>query len=78
LSKPSQWHHVECPHCNKKFRPQMRNFPLGLNKENKHIYVYYQICPSCDDSIVGIKVLKDGQSICNPNDSEDLVLLHHK
>ena len=78
LSKRSQWHHVECPHCKSNFHPKMRNFSLGLNKDNKHIYVYYQICPRCEDSIVGIKVLKDGQSICNPNDTEDLVLLHHK
>lgn len=52
------------------------NFPVGLNKENKQVYVYYQICPSCKDAIVGIKTPKEGSFICYPNDTEGLILLH--
>jgi hypothetical protein len=54
----------------------MWNFPVGVNKDNKQVYGYYQICPSCKDAIVGIKVPKEGQFICYPNDTEGLILLH--
>ena len=55
---------MECPSCNTNFHPQMWNFPIGLNKDNKQMYVYYQVCPSCKDAIVGVKVPKEGQSFC--------------
>ena len=58
--------------------PQMWNFHIGLNKENKQVYVYYQICPSCKDTIVGIKTPKEGSFICYPNDTEGLILLHEQ
>ena len=54
----------------------MWNFPIGLNKENKQVYVYYQIYPNCKDAIVGIKTPKEGSFICYPNDTEGLILLH--
>jgi hypothetical protein len=54
----------------------MWNFPIGLNKENRQVYVYYQICPNCKDAIVGIKTPKEGSFICYPNDTEGLILLH--
>ena len=60
---------MECPNCKTSFHPQMWNFPIGLNKENKQAYVYYQICPNCKDAIVGIKTPKEGSFICYPNDT---------
>ncbi len=54
----------------------MWNAPIGLNKDGKQMYVYYQVCPSCKDAIVGVKVPQEGKFICYPNDTEGLVLLH--
>jgi hypothetical protein len=68
------WYKMERPNCNNNFHPQMWNFPVGLNKDNKQVYVYYQICPSCKDAIIGIKVPTEGQFICYPNDTGDLIL----
>lgn len=54
----------------------MWNFPIGLNKDNNQVYVYYQICPNCKDAFVGIKTLKESKFICYPHDVEGLILLH--
>ena len=62
--------------CGVNFHPQMWNFPIGLNKDNKQMYVYYQVCPSCKDAIIGVKVPSEGKTFCYPNDVEGLVLLH--
>jgi hypothetical protein len=67
---------MECPNCKSNFHPQMWNFPIGLNKDNKQVYVYYQICPSCKDAVVGIKTPKEGKLICYPHDVEGLILLY--
>jgi hypothetical protein len=40
------------------------------------MYVYYQVCPSCKDAIIGVKVPSEGKTFCYPNDVEGLVLLH--
>ena len=67
---------MECPSYKTNFHPQMWNAPIGLNKDGKQMYVYYQVCPSCKDAIVGVKVPQGGKFICYPNDTEGLVLLH--
>jgi len=49
---------------------------MGLKKDSKQVYVYYQICPNCKDAIMGIKTPNEGSFICYPIDTESLILLH--
>jgi hypothetical protein len=67
---------MQCPNCNVNFHPQMFAAPIGQNKDNRTLAVYYQICPSCKEAIVGVKTLKPYQSLPISYDTEDLSLLH--
>ncbi len=67
---------MECPSCNVNFSPQMFNAVVGQNKKKEWVYVYYQICPKCNEPIIGIKVPKKGEWYPSRFDTEDLVLLH--
>lgn len=53
----------------------MHNALIGRNKRNASIFVYFQICPECDEPIVGIKEATRGEVYMNPNNIEGLVLL---
>ncbi|HKX96638.1 MAG TPA: hypothetical protein VJL78_02260 [Candidatus Nitrosocosmicus sp.] len=53
----------------------MHNTLVGKNKRNVSIFVYFQICPECDEPIVGIKEATRGEVYMNPNNTEGLVLL---
>jgi len=53
----------------------MHNALVGRNKRNTSIFVYFQICPECDEPIVGIKEATRGEVYMNPNNIEGLVLL---
>jgi len=53
----------------------MNNALIGKNKRNASIFVYFQICPECDEPIIGIKEATRGEVYMNPNNTEGLVLL---
>jgi hypothetical protein len=53
----------------------MNNALVGKNKRNASIFVYFQICPECDEPIIGIKEATRGEVYMNPNNIEGLVLL---
>jgi hypothetical protein len=53
----------------------MNNALVGKNKRNASIFVYFQICPECDEPIIGIKEAARGEVYMNPNNIEGLVLL---
>jgi hypothetical protein len=45
----------------------MNNALIGKNKRNASIFVYFQICPECDEPIIGIKEATRGEVYMNPN-----------
>lgn len=45
---------IECPSCQIHFHSQMFPLPMGLDKNMKNVYLYYQLCPKCTEPIVGI------------------------
>jgi hypothetical protein len=45
---------MKCLSCNNLFHPQMGFHFLGFNKRQNSVYVYYQLCPSCKEPVVGI------------------------
>ncbi len=53
----------------------MSNTLIGRNKRNISIFIYYQLCPECDEPIVGIKEAYRGEVYMKPSNVEGLVLL---
>ena len=43
-------------------------------KECKY-FVYFQLCPECEEPIIGVKEAVKGEIYMNPNDTEGLLLL---
>jgi hypothetical protein len=66
---------MECPTCQSQLHSNMNNALVGKNKRNASIFVYFQICPECDEPIIGIKEAARGEVYMNPNNMEGLVLL---
>jgi endogenous inhibitor of DNA gyrase (YacG/DUF329 family) len=66
---------MECPTCQSQLHSNMNNALVGKNKRNASIFVYFQICPECDEPIIGIKEAARGEVYMNPNNTEGLVLL---
>lgn len=66
---------MECPTCQTRIHSSMNNVLIGKNKKNFSVFVYFQICPECDEPIVGIKVATKGEIYMNPSNTEGLVLL---
>ncbi|WP_458746204.1 hypothetical protein [Candidatus Nitrosocosmicus sp. T] len=66
---------MECPTCQSQLHSNMNNALVGKNKRNASIFVYFQICPECDEPIIGIKEAARGEVYMNPNNIEGLVLL---
>lgn len=66
---------MECPTCQCQLHSNMNNALVGKNKRNASIFVYFQICPECDEPIIGIKEATRGEVYMNPNNIEGLVLL---
>jgi predicted metal-dependent enzyme (double-stranded beta helix superfamily) len=65
---------MECPTCQSQLHSNMNNALVGKNKRNASIFVYFQICPECDEPIIGIKEAARGEVYMNPNNIEGLVL----
>ena len=57
---------MECPTCQSQFHTNMHNTLVGKNKRNFSIFVYFQICPECDEPIVGIKEATREEEIYEP------------
>jgi hypothetical protein len=53
----------------------MNNAVIGKNKRNVNIFVYFQLCPECEEPIVGIKEATKGEIYMNPHNTEGLELL---
>jgi hypothetical protein len=53
----------------------MSIIPVGAKKSGNTIYLYFQICPECDEAIVGFKEVKPF-SITLSTQTDDLTLLH--
>jgi predicted metal-dependent enzyme (double-stranded beta helix superfamily) len=66
---------MECPTCQSQLHSNMNNALVGKNKRNASIFVYFQICPECDEPIIGIKEAARGEVYMNPNNIDGLVLL---
>lgn len=47
-------HGMKCLSCSTNFHPQMGFHFLGFSKRQNSIYVYYQLCPSCNEAVVGL------------------------
>ncbi len=66
---------MECPTCKFNLHPNMRNSLIGKNKRNVSIFIFYQICPECEEPIVGIKESILGELYMNPNEEKGLIFL---
>ena len=53
----------------------MNNSFIGKNIRNISLFIYYQICPECEEPIVGIKESSKGELYMNPNDVKGLTFL---
>lgn len=49
---------MECPHCRAKFEPNMRYYPIGLNRHGEYGYVLWQSCNNCGKFILCLKETK--------------------
>jgi hypothetical protein len=53
---------LTCPNCNVAFHPQFFQQLVGFKKASlDSVYVYFQLCPKCDEPIIGYKEFKSGQ-----------------
>jgi phage terminase large subunit GpA-like protein len=64
---------MECPHCQTSFYPQMHTQLIGSNSKGMNVFVYYQMCPECNEPVVGVRELKDLLALSI--DVQDLTLL---
>jgi hypothetical protein len=53
----------------------MNIMPVGAKKNGNTIYIYYQICPECEEAVVGFKEVKPFAYALSTQ-TEDLTLLH--
>jgi hypothetical protein len=49
---------MECPHCRAKFEPNMRYYPIGLNRHGEYGYILWQSCNNCGRFILCLKETK--------------------
>ncbi len=53
---------LTCASCNVAFHPQFLHQLVGYKKGRlDSVYIYYQLCPSCDEPIIGNKEVKSGE-----------------
>jgi hypothetical protein len=65
---------MECPHCRAKFEPNMRYYPIGLNRHGEYGYVLWQSCNNCGRFILCLKETKSLSE--RPYEIDDSHLLH--
>lgn len=66
---------MKCPNCSVSFQPQFKSQLIGLNKKNESVWTLSQLCPQCDQPIVGFKVQKPNESIDLDSAVADWVML---
>lgn len=66
---------MECPTCLTQFHPKMNNALVGRNRRNNSIFLYFQLCPECEEPIVGVKEATGGEIYMNPNNLDGLISL---
>jgi hypothetical protein len=66
---------MKCSNCQVSFHPQMNTMPVGAKKNGNIIYLYYQICPECEEAVVGFKEVKPFAYALSTQ-TDDLTLLH--
>ena len=62
-----------CANCQTIFVPQLRTQLMESNTRGLYVFVYYQLCPNCNEPIVGVKEQKDLDAL--NIDLKDLILL---
>jgi|RhiMethySRZTD1v2_1073278.scaffolds.fasta_scaffold817678_1 hypothetical protein len=67
---------MECPHCRAKFDPNMRYYPIGLNRHGEYGYVLWQSCNNCGKFILCLKETKSLSE--RPYEIDGSHLLLHK
>jgi hypothetical protein len=67
---------MECPHCRAKFEPNMRYYPIGLNRHGEYGYVLWQSCNNCGKFILCLKETKSLSE--RPYEIDGSHLLQHK
>ena len=67
---------MECPHCRAKFEPNMRYYPIGLNRHGEYGYVLWQSCNFCGKFILCLKETKSLSE--RPYEIDSSHLLLHK
>jgi hypothetical protein len=66
---------MKCPYCSVAFHPQMERTWIGKNAKGMNIYVFYQICPECQESVGGIKEQRKDEWFLSSSDVEGVILL---
>ena len=54
---------MKCPNYGVSFQPQFSSHIIGLNKEKVNVIVFSQLCPECDQPIVGYRDQKPHEVI---------------
>jgi hypothetical protein len=67
---------MECPHCRARFEPNMRYYPIGLNRHGEYGYVLWQSCNNCGKFILCLKETKSLSE--RPYEIDGSHLLQHK
>jgi hypothetical protein len=69
---------LTCPSCNVSFFPQFFQQVVGFKKGRlDSVHIYYQLCPSCDEPIIGYKEIKAGE-FPSITDERGLILMTRK
>jgi hypothetical protein len=69
---------LTCPSCNVAFHPQFFHQLVGFKKKKfDSVYVYYQLCPQCEEPIIGYREIKSGEFPAFV-DPESLLLMTRK
>jgi hypothetical protein len=54
---------LKCPNCGVSFQPQFNSHIVGLNKKKVSVIVFSQLCPVCDEPIIGYRAQKPHEVI---------------
>jgi hypothetical protein len=54
---------LKCPNCGASFQPQFSSHIIGLNKKKINVIVFSQLCPKCDQPIIGYRDQKPHEVI---------------
>ena len=69
---------MQCPTCKITFQPGMGNHLIGTISKQKQVFVYYQMCPKCEEPIIGYRELREKEHYALSSDVEGLTLLTTK